>query len=117
MSWTAGVIERVDPVGDKGPTEIGAKRVLNGVFHETLLNVNDEARSMDYSIDGGPGPVAAENLDRYRGHVQVFPVTTTDQSFVLWISDYQASDEAAVGELCNPVYHAFLAALAARFAD
>lgn len=36
VSWASNVVTSVTRVGDKAGTEIGAKRVLNGVFHETL---------------------------------------------------------------------------------
>jgi hypothetical protein len=116
MSWAAGVIETVEPVGDKGRHEVGAKRVLNGLFHETLVSLDDASRTMKYSIDDGPGPLASEVLVSYQGWAQLFPVTATNQTFVLWSSEYNAADEAAVGEVCDPVYHALLPTLAAHYA-
>lgn len=116
LSWAAGVIESLDVVGDKGAFEAGARRLLNGVFAETLIDLDDESKTIRYSIDDGPGPMATTEVASYEGRAQVFPITTTDQSFVLWTSEYKANDEAAVGELCNPIYHALLAALAAHFA-
>lgn len=41
MSWASGVIHFCEPVGPKAGTEVGAKRVLNKTFHETLLECND----------------------------------------------------------------------------
>ena len=113
MSWASGVIEKVEAVGNKRPSEVGAKRVLNGVFHETLASVNDTERVLSYTIDDGPGPVASDVVDRYVGTVRVFPVTATGQSFVLWTSAYNTKDDGAVGEFCNPIYQALLLAMAA----
>ena len=39
-----------------------------------------------------------------------------DLPFVLWTSRYDALDEAAVGDLCDPIYQALLAALRRHFA-
>jgi hypothetical protein len=106
LSWAAGVIDDVEIVGDKGPTEVGAQRILNGAFHETLLDLDDD----------GPGPLANDAVKSYRGCANVYPITATDQTFVIWTSEYEAKDGTAVGELCDPVYHALLAALATHFA-
>ena len=57
FSWSANVITKVDIVGDKGANEIGAQRKLNDAFEETLLELNDDDRSMRYSIDNGPPPI------------------------------------------------------------
>ncbi len=60
--------------------------------------------------------MATTEVASYEGRAQVFPITATNQSFVLWTSEYKANDEAAVGEFCNLIYHALLAALATHFA-
>ncbi len=48
-SWAGGVIEKCEPVGKLEGNQIGAKRLLNGAFHETLLAVSDVDRSVKYS--------------------------------------------------------------------
>ena len=58
LSWSPNVIENAEVVGDVPGNQIGAKRVLNGVFHETLLGLDDNARTVRYSIDDGPGAVS-----------------------------------------------------------
>lgn len=116
MTWAAGVVETLDVVGDKGPEEVGAARLLNGAFAETLIEINDESRTLRYSIDDGPGPMAANELASYEACAQVFPVTATGQAFVLWATQFTANDEAAVVELCDPLYQVLLAALSAHFA-
>ena len=114
-SWSANVITKVDVIGDKGPTEIGARRKLNDAFEETLVDLNDDDRSLRYTIDNGPPPVDADSVETYVGAAKVFPVTATGQSFVLWTSDYTTKDDAAVGEFCNPIYQALLNDLATHF--
>ena len=55
-------------------------KVLNGVFHETLLALDDEERTFSYSIDDGPEAVSKENVQGYIGEVRVFPVTDDDST-------------------------------------
>lgn len=116
LSWAAGVVTKVDRAGEAGGTDIGAKRILNDAFHETLVSLDDDARSFSYTIDDGPGPVAKDAIQRYVGSVRVLPVTDRDASFVEWQSSYQSNDDAAVGAFCNPIYQAALGALKRSFA-
>ncbi len=75
MSWAPGVITGVDKVGDLGADQPGAKRVLNELFHETLVELNDGERYFVYSIDDGPGPVSKEAVSNYHGRVRVTDIT------------------------------------------
>ena len=115
LSWAPNVVTQLDVIGDKKDGEIGAQRKLNNVFAETLIELNEAGRSFRYTIDDGPGPVAADLVESYVGSVKVFPVTATGQTFVLWISDYKTKDDGAVGEFCNPIYQALLKDLARHF--
>ena len=115
LSWAEGVITSVDVVGDLKADQIGAKRILNGVFHETLLSLDDHDRTFMYSIDDGPGPVAKNSVENYIGAARVLPVTENNTTFVEWQSTYDSPDDAAVGELCNPIYKALLNALKKHF--
>jgi len=112
MSW--GDIQ-IEAVGDAGSTEIGAKRILNGAFHETLLTLDDEERTFSYSIDDGPDAVSKDNVQGYIGEVRVFPVTEDDSTFVLWTSKWDSSG-GGVRDFCNPIYQALLGALKSHFA-
>ena len=58
MSWAPGVITSLEVVGDKKGNEVGAKRILNEAFHETLTKLDHENTTFSYSIYDGPGPVA-----------------------------------------------------------
>jgi polyketide cyclase/dehydrase/lipid transport protein len=116
LSWASGVVDSVEVIGNLGAHDIGARRRLNGVFHETLTKLNDAERTLSYTIDEGPGPLTPELVDRFTGTVQAFPVTATGDTFVLWTSDYATQDDTAVGEFCNPIYQALLEALAKHFA-
>lgn len=112
MSW--GDIQ-VEAVGDVGETEVGAKRILNGAFHETLLTLDDEERTFSYSIDDGPDAVSKDNVQGYIGEVRVFPVTNDNSTFVLWASRWDSSG-GGVQEFCDPIYQALLGALKSHFA-
>ena len=115
LSWAPNVVTQLDVIGDKKDGEIGAQRKLNNAFVETLIELNEAGRSFRYTIDDGPGPVAADLVESYVGSVKVFPVTATGQTFVLWVSDYKTKDDGAVGEFCNPIYQALLNDLARHF--
>lgn len=115
LPWAQGVVTSVERVGDAGATEVGAQRILNGAFHETLRSLDDEAMALTYSIDDGPGPVARDVVSHYRGRIRVLPVTDTGAAFVEWESSYESPDPDAVAEFCNPIYQAALAALKAHF--
>lgn len=114
MSWCPGVIESLDVVGDTRGTEIGAKRVLNGVFHETLQGLDDSTKTLRYSIDDGPDAVSKDNVQGYIGEVKVFPVSTDNTAFVVWSSSWASGGEGAK-DFCDPIYGALLAALKEHF--
>lgn len=62
MSWAGNVIGKLDVVGNKSGDEIGAKRVLNDAFHETLLALDEASKSFSYSITDGPAVLSKENV-------------------------------------------------------
>ncbi len=115
MGWAEGVITSLDKVGDLGADQVGAQRVLNAAFHETLKSLDDEGRKLTYSIDDGPDAISKDNVKGYVGCVRAFPVTDTGHTFVLWTSSWESGGEGAK-ELCDPVYHALLGALGKHFA-
>lgn len=114
MSWAPEVIESCEPGNHLPGTQIGAKRVLNGAFHETLLALDDQDRVVRYSIDDGPDAVSKDNVSGYVGQVQVFPITDTGEAFVLWSSSWESSG-GGVAEFCNPIYQALLGQLKKHF--
>jgi len=115
LSCCPDVIRQLEAVGEAGGTEIGAKRILNGAFHETLLTFDDEERTFSYSIDDGPDAVSKDKVQGYIGEVRVFPVTDDDSTFVLWTSRWESSG-GGVQEFCDPIYRALLGALKSHFA-
>jgi hypothetical protein len=113
FSWAPQVVTSV--AGDGDPETTGATRILNGAFHETLLELDDDAHRLRYSIDDGPGPVAKDQVVGYVGTVQAHPVTDSGKTFVAWGSKWESGGEGAA-EFCTPIYQAALQALNAHFA-
>jgi hypothetical protein len=116
VPWAEGVFTSCTAVGDVAGDQVGARRVLNEAFHETLRTLDDDAREFTYTIDDGPGPVSKEVVQAYVARVRVLPVTENGTSFVEWESTYRSADPGAVGEFCNPIYVALLGALKKHFA-
>ena len=108
LSWSKNVVTKVDIIGDKTANEIGAKRILNDAFHETLRSLDNSKRKFTYSIDDGPTAVSKDNVEGYLGKVRVFSVSDNDTSFVLWTSKWKTTKEDGVADFCNPIYHAIL---------
>ncbi|MFA9459524.1 SRPBCC family protein [Thiohalorhabdus methylotrophus] len=114
MSWAPEVIEQCEPQGGLPGTQIGAKRILNGTFQETLVGLDDHARTLRYSIDDGPDAVSKDNVQGYIATVQVLPITDTGESLVLWTSSWEWSG-GGVAQFCNPIYQALLGQLQKHF--
>jgi hypothetical protein len=115
MSWTQA-IESVEPVGDARSDQVGAKRLLNGGIHETLVAINDLEHVFQYQITDGPSPISKDDLKFYYGTVSVLPVTDENVSYVSWITRFESKDDDVTQEFCDPFYLTFLAHLKARFA-
>lgn len=107
LSWAPNVITSVDSVGEKSGDEVGASRVLNGVFQETLLTLEEETRTFTYSIDDGPSPVSKDDVKNYVGRVTVQQADEGDGTLVEWSSSWQDNNEAA-SEFCHGIYVALL---------
>lgn len=110
LSWAPDVIEKCEPLGEKGEDQIGARRVLNGVFYETLLELNELGHTMKYSIDDGPSPVSKDEVANYIGVIHAEPVTETGGTFVSWSSIWEAKDAKAEA-FCHGIYVALLRSL------
>lgn len=114
MSWAPNVVESCESVGDTPGSEPGAQRVLNDAFSETLQEIDDERRVLEYSIDDGPSPVGKDEVEEYRGRIRVRPVTDTGNAFVEWSSRWKRKDEE-VHDFCSTIYNALLAELKGHF--
>lgn len=115
LSWAAGVIDKVAPIGAKAGTEVGAARVLNDAFRETLRSLDEDNFTFSYSIDDGPGPVARDAVSNYLGTVRLLPVSDSNATFIEWVSRFDAAANEDVEAFCNPIYAALIGALKAGF--
>ncbi len=107
LGWAPNVITGVEAIGDRPGDQVGAIRVLNGVFHETLVELDDEQRTFSYRIDDGPSPVSKDEVKNYVGRVRVQPAPDGG-TLVEWSSSWEQHDEP-VHEFCHGIYVALLA--------
>ena len=114
MAWAPAVVERCEAVGEKAGDEVGARRILNGVFHETLRELDDAEHVVKYSIDAGPPPVSPDQVKDYIGVIRARPVTDSGGTFVEWSSSWDAPD-AGAEEFCHNIYVALLSELKKAF--
>lgn len=112
LSWAPNVVTKIEKVGDLGGDQIGAKRVLNDAFHETLLELSDIDHSLRYSIDNGPSPVS--EVDDYIGSLRIFPVTDDNTTYVEWSPNWHGKDQETA-EFSGPIYVARLGDLKKKF--
>jgi hypothetical protein len=110
LSWAPDVVTSCAPVGDLRGDQVGARRLLNGCFHETLLALDDLERTLRYRLDDGPSPVSPAEVRNFVATVRVRPVTDEERAFVEWSASWDARDEAAV-EFATGIYRSLLAAL------
>lgn len=111
-SWAPNVITSLETVGEPAGDQIGAGRVLNGVFHETLGEVDEAGHAFSYTIDEGPSPISSAEISNYVGRVEVKASPDGTGSLVEWTSAWQGNDEAGY-EFCHPIYMALLGDLKA----
>lgn len=114
MSWAPNVVEQLDVVGDAAGDMPGAKRVLNGAFHETLLKIDDAEHCFIYSIDEGPSPVSSAEVSDYLGIVLLSAASDGHGTLVVWSSSWKAETDEAK-EFCGRIYSALLDELANAF--
>jgi hypothetical protein len=114
MPWAVNVISSVEKVGDKDGSEVGAKRILNGAFHETLTRIEPQSYRLEYSIDDGPSPVSKEEVSNYIGVIQLGPAPDSEGTLATWTSSWESNSEDAV-EFCHGIYVALLNELAGQF--
>jgi len=113
MSWAPNVLPSCEKTGDKDGHEIGARRVLNSAFQETLIELNKDSYSLKYSIDDGPSPVSKDDVSDYVGAIQL-KQADGGGTLVEWTSSWESNTEDAV-DFCHAIYVALLSELEASF--
>ena len=113
LSWAPEVVTSVTKVGDKKADELGAQRILNNVFYDTLIALNPKEFTFSYSIDDGPGPISKTAVTNYVGVVKLtkLNISSGAGTLVEWGSSFDSADENHVADFCNPIYGALLASL------
>lgn len=114
LSWAPNVISAVDKVGALDGNTVGAKRILNQAFHETLVEINNDEYFLKYSIDDGPSPVSKDEVENYIGVIKLSPVEEGNATLVEWNSSWESRVEDAA-EFCHGIYVAFLGELEKSF--
>ena len=115
FSWAPNVITSVDKVGEIDGSQVGAKRVLNKAFHETLVEIDNSNYFLKYSIDDGPSPVSKNDVSNYFGIIKLSTSGGDTQTHISWSSSWESKSEDAV-DFCHGIYVALLNELAASFA-
>ena len=110
ISWAPGVLTDCVAVGDRKGDQVGARRILNDAFHETLLALDDLERSFKYQVDEAPPPVSSREVSDFVAVVRVHPITDGGQTFVEWCGNLETTSEAAC-EFAGHIYSALLGAL------
>lgn len=111
IAWAAGVLESCEKVGSRAGDQIGARRVLNGAFHERLLGLDDRRREIRYRIEEGPSPVSSSEVTDFIATARVLPVTADGGAFVSWRARWDAGTDEAC-DFAGGIYEALLEALA-----
>ena len=114
FSWAPNVITSVDKIGDIDGGSVGAKRILNKAFQETLVEINNDEHFLKYSIDDGPSPVSKEEVENYIGYIKLTPAANNFGTLVEWTSSWDSKVEDAV-EFCHGIYVALLGELDKSF--
>lgn len=112
LSWT-GLGESLERLGSTPGDQVGARRLIEGEFEETLLARDEATRTIEYRLDRGPGPLAPPALRGYVGRLRLTPITATGGTFVEWSTRFEVGDEAGVAAMCDPFYRSALQGLRA----
>lgn len=111
LSWASTIVTSVDKVGDIDGDEVGARRLVNEVFYETLLEIDHDKKILRYSVDDGPSPLSRNEVSNYEGLVKLSSDAGTGGTLVEWSSSWESDSQEAV-EFCHDIYVALLDALA-----
>ncbi len=114
FSWAPSLITSCEKVGEGDGYSAGAKRLLNGVFLDTLIAHSSTEKRMMYSLDEGPSPVSSNEIRNYTGDLHLLPVTANDTTFAEWSGSWESDTTDAV-EYMNAIYRSLLGDLAAEF--
>src|SRR5688500_12777355 len=96
FSWAPSMITSCEKVGEGNGCSVGARRLLNGIFLDTLIAYSVIDRRIMYSLDDGPSPVSSSEIQDYVGNLHLLPVTADNTTFVEWSGMWESANTDAV---------------------
>ncbi len=114
FSWASSVITTCEKIGEKSGTAVGAQRLLNGQFLDTLIAYSEIENRIMYAIVDAPPPISPKEISDYVGNLHLLPITQEGTTFVEWSGSWNSKSTDAVSFM-NEIYVALLRALAAEF--
>ncbi|MBI4696355.1 MAG: SRPBCC family protein [Gammaproteobacteria bacterium] len=114
FSWAPSVITTCEKVGIKDGTAVGAQRLLNGAFFDTLIAYSALEHRIMYSIDDAPSPISPSEISGYVGNLHLLPVTSGNRTFAEWTGTWESTGTEAV-PFMNDIYRALLRDLGQQF--
>ncbi|MBI5614645.1 MAG: SRPBCC family protein [Gammaproteobacteria bacterium] len=114
FSWAPSVITTCEKVGIKDGTAVGAQRLLNGAFLDTLIAYSALEHRIMYSIDDAPSPISPSEISGYVGNLHLLPVTSGNRTFAEWTGTWESTGTEAVSFM-NDIYRALLRDLGQQF--
>jgi hypothetical protein len=116
FSWAPTLIASCEKVGEGDGATVGARRLLNGVFLDTLVGYSALERRIVYTIDDAPSPISPREIRNYVGTLHLLPVTAADTTFAEWSGSWEAGGDAGVAYM-DGIYRSLLHDLAAGFGE
>ena len=110
FSWAEGMVKSCLAIGEVKGTTVGAKRVANGVFHETLLELDESGYTLRYLVEEGPPPLTSTEVSDFQGVMQLRE-NSNDGTCVEWSAIWNAEDDAGV-KFCKGMYKGLLREMA-----
>lgn len=114
LAWAAPVLTKLEPVGDSPGDQVGAKRILNDQYHETLTQYDPGNYTFSYTTENIPAEFTNSPVSDFRSTLRLLPVTSDKTTFVEMSATFTATRPIAVEQLGNPIYEALLNALKLR---
>lgn len=115
LDWAPDVVSSIEVLNHLPDGAIGAKRLINGVFPETLKEINEDKFIIRYSIDDGPSPLSSQDVSNYHDIIALHRTENGNATKIEWSSSWIADNNDAM-EFVEGIYKVFLASLDRRFA-
>ncbi len=114
FSWAPSLVESCEAVGEEQPTAVGARRLINGAFLDTLITHSDHDHRIQYSIDDAPSPMSPKEISNYVGDLHLLAVTNEGKTFAEWTGTWDSESSEGV-DFMNQIYVSLLGDLKKEF--